>query len=68
MTAFLDAHPFLTLAIICGGLALIAIPIALRVAGLSGDQIVSVLTMTLQFVTNLISSFRQQNKNEAPRE
>lgn len=40
------------------------IPLALRLAGLSGQQIVDVLTLTLQFFTNLVSEFRSQNKDK----
>ena len=68
MTTFLDAHPFLALALVFGGFAMVAIPIALRIAGLTGEQIVSVLTMTMQFVSNLVSAFRQKNKDESTRE
>ena len=39
----------------------IFLPIALRVAGLTGQQIVDLLTLTMQFFVNLIREFRSQN-------
>lgn len=40
------------------------VPLALRVAGLSGQQIADLLTLTLQFFVNLLHEFRSQNKKE----
>jgi len=38
------------------------VPITLKLAGLSSQQIVDVLTLTMQFCVNLIREFRAQNK------
>jgi len=38
------------------------VPIALRVAGLSGQQIVDVLAMTTRFFLELVREFRNENK------
>jgi len=46
------------------GLALL--PIALRIAGLSGSQIVDTLALTLQFGINLIRAFRDENRGNLP--
>jgi len=43
-------------------LLLLGIPLALKVAGLTGQQIVDVLTLTMQFFINLVGEFRTQNK------
>lgn len=43
-------------------LVLILVPIALRLAGLTGQQIVDVIKLTLQFFINLVQEFRAQNK------
>lgn len=50
---------------VIGMVALLALllPVALRIAGLTGAQIVDVLTLTMQFFLNLIQEFRAQNKN-----
>lgn len=38
------------------------IPVVLRLAGLQGQQIIDVLTMTAQFAINLVRAFKEQNK------
>jgi hypothetical protein len=38
-------------------------PLTLRLAGLSGQQIIDVFTMTTKFVVELISEFRSENKS-----
>ena len=38
------------------------IPLALRLAGLSGLQIADTLKLTMTFFLNLVSEFRNQNK------
>jgi len=47
-----------------GVLALIVllIPIVLKIAGLTGQQIVDVLSLTMQFFVNIVREFRAQNK------
>lgn len=44
-------------------LLVIGVPLALRLAGLSGSQIVEVIKLTLQFLVNFAQSLRQENKN-----
>jgi len=39
------------------------VPIALRVAGLTGQQIADLLTSTMRFFINLLQAFRAQNKD-----
>lgn len=43
-------------------LIVLLVPVALRLAGLTGQQIVDVLTLTLQFFVNIVREFRAQNK------
>lgn len=43
-------------------LLVLGLPLALKMAGLSGQQIVDLLTLTLQFFINLAREFRSQNK------
>ena len=43
---------------------LLLVPIILRLAGLTGQQIVDTLTLTMQFAINIIREFRAQNKNQ----
>jgi len=43
-------------------LLIIAVPLALRLAGLSGKQIVEVITLTLQFLVNFAQSLRDDNR------
>lgn len=55
--------------LILGALGIVAIvviilPISLRVAGLTGQQIADLLTLTMQFFVNLLQEFRSQNKKE----
>jgi len=40
------------------------VPIALRVAGLSGQQIQDVLAMTTRFFLELVREFRAENKEK----
>lgn len=40
------------------------VPIALRLAGLTGQQIADLLKLTMQFFLNLLSEFRAQNKSD----
>lgn len=46
------------------GLIIIAIPIALKLAGLTGQQIADLLALTMQFFINLIHEFRAQNQRD----
>jgi len=46
------------------GLLALTVPVALRVAGLSGQQIADLLMATMRFFINLLQAFRAQNKNE----
>jgi len=53
--------------VIIAALALIAlvvvlVPISLRLAGLTGQQIADVISLTMQFAINLVREFRAQNK------
>lgn len=45
------------------GLFVLILPIALRLAGLTGQQIADLLSLTLQFFINLMKEFRAQNKD-----
>jgi len=42
---------------------LLFVPIALRVAGLSGQQIVDLLMATMRFFINFLQAIRAQNKD-----
>lgn len=42
-------------------LVIVLVPLALRLAGLTGQQIVDVLQLTLQFFLNLVAQMRNQN-------
>lgn len=44
-------------------LTILLIPLVLRLAGLSGKQIVDTIALTLQFFRGLVQSFRDENKN-----
>jgi len=44
-------------------LLVLLVPISLRLAGLTGQQIADVLAMTWQFFTNIVREFRAQNKS-----
>lgn len=43
-------------------LLVVIVPLALRLGGLTGQQVVDVITLTLQFFINLVREFRAQNK------
>lgn len=43
-------------------LVVIIVPLALRIGGLTGQQVVDVITLTLQFFINIVREFRAQNK------
>lgn len=45
-------------------LLLLLLPVALRVSGLTGQQISDVISLTLQFFLNLASHYRAQNKDD----
>jgi len=40
------------------------VPISLKIAGLSGQQIADVLSMTTRFFLELIREFRAENKDK----
>lgn len=44
-------------------LIVLGLPVALRVAGLTGQQIADLLALTMQFFINLVHEFRSQNHN-----
>lgn len=46
-----------------GALFVLLIPLALKLAGLTGQQIVDTLTLTLNTFLALVKEFRQQNKS-----
>lgn len=48
-------------------LVILALPLALRVAGLTGQQIADLLGLTMQFFINLLHEFRAQNKSDNPK-
>jgi len=48
--------------VVAGALLVLLIPLSLRLAGLTGQQIADVLALTLRFFLNLVSEFRAQNK------
>lgn len=39
------------------------VPISLRLAGLTGQQIADTISLTLQFFVNIVREFRAQNKS-----
>jgi len=51
-------------AVIVALVFVLLVPIALRVAGLSGAQITDVLKLTMQFCLNLIEEFRKENQQK----
>jgi len=46
------------------GLIVLLVPVALKFAGLTGQQIADVLNLTMQFFINLVAEFRAQNKDK----
>jgi len=42
---------------------ILLVPLALRLAGLTGEQIADTLKLTMQFFINLVAEFRAQNKS-----
>jgi len=44
-------------------LVVILIPVFLRLAGLSGAQIIDVLAMTGRMIVDLVRAFREENSN-----
>jgi len=55
--------------VVLGAMGIVAcvvllVPLALKLAGLSGQQIADVLSLTMQFFINLIGEFRAQNKDK----
>jgi len=48
--------------IVSGVVVVLFVPIALRAAGLSGQQIMDVLAMTTRFFLELVREFRNENK------
>jgi hypothetical protein len=61
VTALLNNPLFLAFCIVFGVFVLIA-PLVLRAAGLSPEQIVSLLTQTLQFFLALLKEIRSSNQ------
>lgn len=66
--AIINALSNLPASVLVGTVALLVIlvlfiPVALRVAGLTGQQIVDVLTLSLRFFIDLVHEFRAQNQN-----
>lgn len=45
-------------------LVVLFVPVVLRLAGLTGQQISDVIGLTLQFFINLVKEFRAQNKQQ----
>ena len=45
-------------------LLLLGLPLALRAAGLTGQQIADTISLTLQFFVNIVHELRAQNKDE----
>jgi len=44
-------------------LFLLLVPLSLRLAGLTGQQVADTLSLTMQFAINLVREFRAQNKS-----
>lgn len=44
-------------------LTVLLAPIALRIAGLTGHEIIETLRLTLQFFTGIVQAFREEKKN-----
>ena len=47
--------------VLVAAVIVLLVPIALKLAGLTGAQIVDVLTLTMQFFVNMVREFRAQN-------
>lgn len=62
LIAVLSSSPALALLGLALLVALVFAPAALRLAGLSGLQIVELLRSTMTFVVELVRQFRAQNK------
>lgn len=45
-------------------LALLLLPVALKLAGLSGQQIVDTLTITGRILIDLVKAFRDENRSD----
>jgi len=63
----IDAISKLSPTIVLGCVGIIAlflllIPVALKIAGLTGQQITDTLALTMQFFVNIVREFRAQNK------
>jgi len=65
MTEIIKALPtsLVSGAIVATVVVVLFVPIALRVAGLSGQQIIDVLAMTTRFFLELVREFRNENKS-----
>jgi len=50
-------------ALALAALLIVLVPFSLRIAGLSGQQIMDTISLTLQFFINLVREFRAQNKS-----
>ncbi len=50
-------------ALLIVALLLLLLPLALRLAGLTGAQIVDTITLSWQFALNIVREFREQNKS-----
>jgi len=44
-------------------LLVLLVPIALRIAGLTGQQVSDTISLTLQFFVNIVREFRAQNQD-----
>lgn len=49
-------------ALVLIAIVVLLVPISLRLAGLTGQQIAEVIGQTMQFAINLVREFRAQNK------
>lgn len=57
-----SSSPLLAIVGLVAILAIVLAPIALRVAGLTGSQIIELLRSTMSFIVQVIHEFRASNK------
>jgi hypothetical protein len=65
MVEIIKAFPAVVIVEVVGLLVVLVlfVPISLRIAGLSGQQIVDSLSFTLRFFVEIVREFRNENKS-----
>ena len=63
---WLEKQPFIGILGAVVLAAILLVPLALKLAGLSAGQIVEVIKLTLNFFASIVASFRDENNNGTP--